>query len=96
MKCDLCRDGYCHCVHCRVNGDRCVTCSPGGNVAERLTGRINDLEAQRANYLAYQSDRVKEHDHHGAWDAAINLSEVECEIAGLRFAQDLITKAYEP
>jgi hypothetical protein len=51
-----------------------------------IRDRINELEKQHRNYLAYQQDRVNERDHHGAWDVAINLSETECEMAGLRFA----------
>lgn len=51
-----------------------------------IRGRIENLRFQRTNYLAYQKDRISERDHHGAWDVAINLSEVECEIAGLEFA----------
>lgn len=54
--------------------------------------RIRALRGIRARYLAYQQDRVNEHDHHGAWDVAINLSETECEIAGLTFALE----QYEP
>jgi len=50
--------------------------------------RIAQLEQQLANYRAYQADRVAERDHHGAWDVAINMSETECEIAGLKFALD--------
>jgi hypothetical protein len=50
--------------------------------------RIAELDGIRARYLAYQQDRVNERDHHGAWDVAINLSETECELAGLRFALD--------
>ena len=48
--------------------------------------RIEALDRQWKNYVAYQQDRVNERDHHGAWDVAIHLSEVECEIAGLKFA----------
>lgn len=53
---------------------------------ELIRERIADLRGIHANYLAYQRDRVSERDHHGAWDVAINLSETECEIAGLEFA----------
>jgi hypothetical protein len=51
-----------------------------------IRDRINELEKQHRNYLAYQQDRVNERDHHGAWDVAINLSETECEMAGWRGA----------
>lgn len=65
--------------------------SQSGPVAENpgfasIRSRIGQLEIQLANYRAYQDDRVAERDHHGAWDVAINMSETECEIAGLRFA----------
>jgi len=52
--------------------------------------RISELEAIHANYLRYQADRVAEHDHHGAWDVAINLAETEAELAGLRFALEVM------
>lgn len=58
---------------------------------KRINARIDELNRQRNNYLAYQADRVKENDHHGAWDVAINLSETECEIAGLKFALEAMT-----
>lgn len=54
--------------------------------AEKIRARIAELQAIHANYTAYQRDRVAEKDHHGAWDAAVNLSETECEISGLEFA----------
>lgn len=54
--------------------------------ADRIRARIAELEGIRERYLAYQQDRVNERDHHGAWDVAVNLSETECEISGLRFA----------
>lgn len=57
---------------------------------EVIRNRIIALEKQLANYRAYQADRVAERDHHGAWDVAINMSETECEIAGLKFALDAI------
>ncbi len=56
------------------------------NAAERIRARVAELQGIRARYLAYQQDRVAERDHHGAWDVAVNLSETECEIAGLEFA----------
>lgn len=53
---------------------------------ERIAARLQVLEGIHRNYLAYQLDRVAERDHHGAWDVAINLSETECEMVGLRYA----------
>ncbi len=60
------------------------------NTGNLIYNRIRELEKIRDNYLAYQKDRVAEHDHHGAWDVAVNLSETECEISGLQFAFKLI------
>jgi hypothetical protein len=54
--------------------------------ADEIRARIAELEDIHAHYRAYQQDRVSERDHHGAWDAAVNLSETESEIAGLEFA----------
>lgn len=54
--------------------------------AERIQARIKELEGIHERYTAYQQDRIREKDHHGAWDVAVNLSETECEMAGLRFA----------
>lgn len=65
--------------------------SPFELAKKRINARIDELNRQRNNYLAYQADRVKENDHHGAWDVAINLSETECEIAGLKFALEAMT-----
>lgn len=59
--------------------------------ADKITARLAELQQIRASYLEYQTWRVVERDHHGAWDAAINLSETECEMAGLQFALDAIT-----
>lgn len=59
---------------------------PKPSAAAEIVARLEDLRLQHRNYLAYQQDRVRERDHHGAWDVAINLSEVECEMAGLEFA----------
>jgi hypothetical protein len=58
----------------------------------RIFSRIASLEGIRANYRRYQADRVTEQDHHGAWDAAVNLAETEAEIAGLKFAIESIDK----
>ncbi|MCA1824366.1 MAG: hypothetical protein LC640_08925 [Frankia sp.] len=51
-----------------------------------IRGRLKELRAIHASYLAYQEHRVNERDHHGAWDVAINLAETEAEAAGLQFA----------
>lgn len=59
---------------------------PASSPVTRIRERIEKLRRQHANYAAYQADRVRERDHHGAWDVAINLSETECEIAGLEYA----------
>ena len=56
------------------------------NAATVIRDRIAELRRIHANYIAYQADRVAKKDHHGAWDVAVNLSETECEIAGLEFA----------
>lgn len=63
-----------------------VSISPAKYAAVRIRDRIAELRAIHASYLEYQRFRVSERDHHGAWDVAINLSETECEIAGLEFA----------
>jgi hypothetical protein len=55
-------------------------------VIDKIRARIAELGEIRRSYLEYQEWRVRERDHHGAWDAAINLSETECEISGLEFA----------
>lgn len=55
-----------------------------------IDARIAELEAIHLNYSRYQDDRVRERDHHGAWDVAINLSETECEISGLQYARNAI------
>ena len=60
---------------------------------EKIRARILTLEGIRERYLEYQQDRVNERDHHGAWDVAVNLSETECEISGLRFALDSLDGA---
>lgn len=58
--------------------------------ADKIRARIAELEAVRANYLGYLQFRVSESDWHGAWDASVNISETECEIAGLKFALDAL------
>jgi hypothetical protein len=60
--------------------------------ADVIRARIAELSRIRESYLTYQRYRVAEHDHHGAWDVAINLSETECEMAGLKFALDAIAE----
>ena len=66
------------------------------NPVDVIRKRIAELVMIRANYLRYQQDRVSEHDHHGSWDVAVNLSETECEIAGLKFALGAISKEETP
>ena len=58
--------------------------------ADKIRARVADLEAVRANYIGYLTFRQSESDWHGCWDASVNISETECEIAGLRFALDAI------
>jgi hypothetical protein len=58
--------------------------------------RIAELRMYHRNYLSYQADRVREGDHHGAWDVAINLAETEAEIAGLEFALKAIEEPSRP
>jgi hypothetical protein len=52
----------------------------------KVRARLTALEAIRANYLGYLKCRIDESDWHGAWDASVNISETECEMAGLKFA----------
>ena len=54
--------------------------------AETIRARIRELRKVHLSYRQYQRYRVKERDWHGAWDVAVNLSETEMEMAGLRFA----------
>lgn len=54
--------------------------------ATAIRARLRELRAVHASYRRYQRYRVRERDHHGAWDVAVNLSETECEMSGLRFA----------
>jgi hypothetical protein len=58
--------------------------------------RMMKLDAIHRNYLEYLKDRVYEHDWHGTWDGGANLSETECEQAGLRFAMDLLDQVDVP
>lgn len=58
--------------------------------AAKIRARIAALEAIRSNYLGYLQMRISESDWHGAWDASVNISETECEMAGLRFALDAV------
>lgn len=57
---------------------------------DKIRSRVQFLREVRESYLRYQTYRVEERDHHGAWDVAINLSETEAEIAGLEFALEAI------
>ena len=52
----------------------------------RIRGRLTRLAKVHRSYRIYQRERIRERDHHGAWDVAVNLSETECEMDGLRFA----------
>lgn len=63
--------------------------SPDGQLTYAMgmvMARIEALEKVHASYLIYQEQRILERDHHGAWDVAVNLSETECEMDGLKFA----------
>lgn len=62
----------------------------GKSPRDRIEARLAELGQVHASYLHYQEWRVKERDHHGAWDVAVNLSETECEMAGLRFALEVL------
>ena len=63
---------------------------PKPSVASRIRDRINELQRVRENYIGYLEYRKSEADWHGCWDAAVNISETECEIAGLKFALDAL------
>lgn len=63
------------------------------SVADKIRTRIAELELIRESYFEYQKWRIYERDHHGAWDVAVNLSETECEISGLKYALDLVQEA---
>lgn len=45
---------------------------------EAIRARLAELEEVKASYLQYLHVRIKEEDWHGAWDCAVNLSEVSC------------------
>lgn len=60
------------------------------SAAYKIATRLKELQDIHASYLEYQRWRILERDHHGAWDAAINLAETEAEMAGLRFAEEAI------
>jgi len=66
---------------------------PKPSAASRIRARIAELEKVRANYVGYLEFRKSEVDWHGCWDAAVNISETECEIAGLKFALDALESA---
>lgn len=53
---------------------------------EAIKARLAELEEVKASYLQYLHVRIKEEDWHGAWDCAVNLSEVSCERDGLERA----------
>lgn len=56
----------------------------------KIIGRLNDLSKVRDNYIGYLAFRKSESDWHGCWDASVNISETECEMAGLRFALEAL------
>ncbi len=53
---------------------------------DKIRDRIMSLEAMKANYLGYLKFRISDQDWHGTWDAGVNISEVEAEMSGLRYA----------
>lgn len=59
---------------------------PASSPMTVIRGRIEELQGQRARYLAYQADRVREGDNHAVWDSAIDISLCDYEIKGLEFA----------
>jgi len=63
---------------------------PKPSAASKIRARIAELEKVRANYVGYLEFRKSEADWHGCWDAAVNISETECEISGLKFALDAL------
>jgi hypothetical protein len=58
--------------------------------------RLTTLERHHRNYTEYLKDRVAEKDHHGAWGCSINLSETECEMAGIRMCLETLDQVDEP
>lgn len=60
------------------------------NARMAIRERIAMLESWYQNYLAYLKDRVAGEDLHGIWDSGANMSEVKCEIDGLRFALEAL------
>ncbi len=65
-----------------------IQASTGQMPAAKIRARIAELEKVRENYIGYLAFRKSEADWHGCWDASVNISETECEIAGLKFALD--------
>lgn len=63
---------------------------PKPSAADKIRARIHELQAVRENYVGYLTFRKAEFDWHGSWDAAVNISETECEIAGLKFALEAL------
>lgn len=63
---------------------------PKPSAADKIRARIAELQKVRENYIGYLTFRKSEADWHGCWDAAVNISETECEIAGLKFALDAL------
>lgn len=64
--------------------------TPAPKPASKIRARIVELEKVRANYVGYLEFRKSDADWHGCWDASVNISETECEIAGLKFALDAL------
>ncbi len=71
-----------HRIPCACSTPPITASSPMTVIRER----IEDLQGQRARYLAYQADRVREGDNHAVWDSAIDISLCDYEIKGLEFA----------
>ena len=71
--------------------------SPGfaapASPSDAIRARIAVLADVRENYIGYLEVRKSECDWHGAWDASVNISETECEMAGLEFALEAIEGA---
>lgn len=53
---------------------------------DKIQARIADLIAQRGRLIPHHQDCVNEQDWHGAWDGAVYIANIECEITGLKFA----------
>ncbi len=71
-----------------MQGSTMPSAPPKPSAAAKIRARIAELEKVRENYIGYLAFRKSEADWHGCWDASVNISETECEIAGLKFALD--------